>query len=99
MICEKVELKNKQADGFIIPLGSLNLVGVVTDIGMVGCGAFDVLVLDSFNYPAVRVRSEKGGPIATIGDLLSGIVKDSNAGAAKLGIKIGMTGREALDLM
>ena len=99
MISKKVQLKNKQAEGFVIPLGSLHLVGVVTDIGLVGCGAFDVSALDSFNYPAVRVRSEKGGPIATIEDLLSGIVKDANAGARSLDIRIGMTGKEALDLM
>ena len=99
MISEKVQLKNKQAEGFVIPLGYLNLVGVVTDIGLAGCGAFDVSALGNFNYPAVKVRSEKGVPIATIEDLLSGIVKEANAGAAKLGICVGMTGREALDLM
>jgi len=99
MIYEKVELKNKQADGFVIPLGSLNLVGVITDIGMVGCGAFDVAALDNFSYPAARVKSAKGSAIATIEDLLEGIVKDANAGAAKLGVRAGMTGKEALDLM
>jgi uncharacterized protein YunC (DUF1805 family) len=99
MISEKVQLKNKQAEGFVIPLGSLNLVGVVTDIGMAGCGAFDVSALDNFNYPAVKVRSEKGSPIATIEDLLSGVVKEANGGAVKLGICVGMTGREALDMM
>ena len=99
MIYEKVKLKNKQADGFVIPLGSLNLVGVITDIGMVGCGAFDVAALDNFSYPAVRVKSAKGSAIATIEDLLEGIVKDANAGAAKLGVRAGMTGKEALDLM
>ena len=50
---EKVQLKNKQADGYIIPLGPVNVVGVVTDGGMVGCGAFDVIALDRFDYPAV----------------------------------------------
>lgn len=99
MIYEKVQLKNKQANGFVIPLGSLNLVGVITDTGMVGCGAFDVSALDNFSYPAVRVKSAKGSAIATIEDLLEGIVKDANIGATKLGVSPGMTGKEALDLM
>ena len=99
MIYEKVELKNKQADGFVIPLGSLNLVGVITDTGMVGCGAFDVSALDNFSYPAARVKSAKGSSIATIEDLLEGIVQDANIGATKLGVRAGMTGKEALDLM
>ena len=64
---------------------------------MVGCGAFDVMAFDAFDYPAVRVKSTSGNPIATIDDLLAGVVKDANAEATKLGINIGISGREALD--
>jgi uncharacterized protein YunC (DUF1805 family) len=41
-----VQLSKKRADGFVIPLGPANLVAIKTDIGMVGCGAFDVAALD-----------------------------------------------------
>ena len=99
MLHEIVLLTNKQADGYVIPLGILNLVNVVTDTGMVGCGAFDILALDNFGYPAARVKSATGCGIATIDDLLSGLVKDANAAAIKRGVKVGMTGREALDLI
>jgi uncharacterized protein YunC (DUF1805 family) len=99
MVQEKVKLTNKQADGYVIPLGPLNLVFVVTDKGLVGCGAFDVAALNTFSYPAARVKSKSGKPIATIHDLLEGVVKDANAEAARLGINIGMSGREALELM
>jgi len=99
MIHEKIQLTNKQADGYVIPLGPVNLVNVVTDTGMVGCGAFDILTLDNFGYPAARVKSATGSAIATIEDLLSGVVKDANAAAIKHGVKVGMTGREALDLI
>ncbi len=60
MIHEKVQLAKKQADGYVIPLGQVNLVNVVTDIGMVGCGAFDVAALNNFGYPAAKVRPSKG---------------------------------------
>ena len=99
MVHEKVQLTNKKADGYIIPLGPVNLVSVVTDIGMVGCGAFDVTALNAFGYPAAQVKSVSGAPIATIDDLLTGVVKDANAEATKLGINVGMSGREALELM
>jgi uncharacterized protein YunC (DUF1805 family) len=92
----KVQLPGKTARGFVYPLGPVNLVAVVTDIGMVGCGAFDVAALEKFQYPAARVRPSKGDSIATIGDLLEGIVKDANGPAQARGVKIGMTGREAL---
>lgn len=95
----KVQLTGKQADGYVIPLGKVFIVCVITDVGMVGCGAFDVMALDSFNCPSVKIKSADGKPIATIDDLQKGIVKEVNTGAAKLGIKVGMTGREALDLL
>lgn len=99
MLHEKVQLTNKQADGYIIPLGPVNLVSVVTDMGMVGCGAFDVAALDHFGYPAARVKATRGTSVATIDDLLVAEVKDANAAAIKLGVKVGMSGREALDCM
>ena len=99
MMHEKIQLTSKEADGYVIFLGPFNLVSVNTDVGMVGCGAFDVAALDSFGYPAARVRSTKEGLIATIEDLLEGEVKDANEEAIKLGVKVGMSGREALDRM
>lgn len=94
-----VRLVRKQADGYVIPLGPVSLVNIVTDVGMVGCGAFDIAALNNFGYPAAKVRPAKGSNIATIEDLLQGIVKEVNPAAEKLGLKAGLTGREALELL
>ena len=94
-----VQLTNKKAEGFVIPLGPANLVAVKTDVGLVGCGAFDVAALDSFSYPAAKVRPAVGPSIVDIGDLLKGIVKEVNRAAVGRGIKNGMTGRQALELL
>jgi uncharacterized protein YunC (DUF1805 family) len=99
MVNEKVQLTSKKADGYVIPLGAINLVMVITNVGMVGCGAFDVDALDGFDYPAARVKSTTGGGIASIDDLLGGEVKDANRAAKALGVQVGMSGREALDRM
>jgi len=95
----KVRLAKKEADGIVIPLGPANLVAVITDVGMVGCGAFDVAALDSFSYPAARVRPSIGQSIADTDDILKGIVKEANRSAMGRGIRPGMTGREALDFL
>ena len=95
----KMQLTGKQADGYVIALGPVNLVNVVTNVGMVGCGAFDVAALNNFGYSAARVRPAQGSSIATIEDLLQGIVKEVNPAAEKLGLKEGLTGREALELL
>ncbi|MCQ8893477.1 MAG: YunC family protein [Methanolinea sp.] len=99
MKTERVPLRNAEANGFVVPLGPVNLVGVVAKNGMVGCGAIDVAALDRFGYPAARVRPSTGPSIATIDDLLAGIVKEANAAARRRGVGEGMTGREALDLL
>lgn len=95
----KVKLAKKEADGYIIPLGPANLVAVITDVGMVGCGAFDVAALDSFSYPAARVKPSLGLSIVDVDDLLAGIVKEANHAAMGRGIHTGMTGKKALDLL
>lgn len=99
MIQEKVPYKDGEAEGYVIPLGPANLVVVVAKRGMVGCGAFDVEALEKFGYPAARVKPTQSDSIANIEDLLSGEIKDANAAAAKLGVKVGMSGKEALDLL
>lgn len=94
-----VKLTRKMADGYIIPLGPANLVAIITDVGMIGCGAFDVAALDSFSYPAAKVRPSIGPSIVDTDDLLKGIVKEANRSAMGRGIKNGMTGRAALELL
>jgi uncharacterized protein YunC (DUF1805 family) len=94
-----VPLNTKKAVGFVIPLGPANLVAIKTDIGLVGCGAFDVAALDSFSYPAVKVRPAVGPSIVDTDDILTGIVREVNRSALGRGIKNGMTGRQALELL
>ncbi len=96
---EKIQLGKKQAEGFVIPIGPVNLVFATTDKGLVGCGAFDVLALDKFNYPAARVKATRGTSITSIDDLLVGEVREANAAATKLGLKPGQSGKEALELL
>ena len=92
-----VPLSRKTAAGYVISLGAINLVFATTDQGLVGCGAIDVAALDRFSYPAARVKPSRGNSIGTVDDLLAGVIKDANEAAAKLGIQVGMTGREALE--
>src|SRR3989339_1610775 len=95
---QTVQLEKKQAKGHVIPIGSVNLVMVITDSGMVGCGAFDVMALDNFNYPAACVKPPQGKTsVATVDDLLQGEIKKVNAHAEQRGITLGMSGREALN--
>jgi len=99
MIHMKVQLSRKNADGYVIPLGDVKLVSVVTDRGMIGCGAFDVGALNRFDYPAAKVGHKNGGMIASVDDLLEGTVREANPAAEKLGVREGISGRAALELL
>ena len=95
----EVRLSKKNADGFVIPFGPVNLVAIKTDVGLVGCGMFDVAALDSFSYPAAKVRPSLGPSIMDTSDILTGIVKEVNRSGFGRGIRTGMTGKEALELL
>ncbi len=99
MIQQKVSLKHSEGVGYVIPAGPVNIVHVVAAHGMVGCGAFDVMALDRFGYPAARVRPSTGTSVSSVGDLLDGIIREANVEAQKRGVTVGMTGKEALDLL
>ena len=94
-----IHLAKKVAKGTVIPFGPVNLVMILTDQGMVGCGMFDVAALDKFSFPAAKVRPAAGPGIVTTDDILTGIVKEANRAAVSRGITNGMTGKEALDLL
>ncbi len=94
---ERVKLAMKEGEGFVIPLGSVNLVAVVTEHGVVGNDFLDVEMLENFDYPAARVGPAEGEFIETIDDLLEGEVKEVNLHAVQRRIEVGMSGREALD--
>jgi len=94
-----VRLQNSVGTGFIIPLGPVNLVAVYTKYGFVGCGAFNVSALNNFGYPAARVKPSGFGAILGIEDILTGTITEANEAAQKYGIKNGMNGKDALDLL
>lgn len=97
MTIERRDLPDLGAEGFVIPLGPANLVFAKTRAGLVGCGAFDVQALEKFGYPAARVRPAQGPSIASVDDLLEGIIAEANRSARERGIVAGISGREALE--
>ncbi len=98
MKTEIINIRNKNAEGYIIPLNGMTMVFAKTDKGFVGCGLFDIPVFERFASPAAKVKSS-AGPITNIEGLLSANVIDLNESAKKLGIEQGMSGLEALEKM
>lgn len=84
----------------VIPAGPVNIVIAANENGLVGCCSIDVEDLASFGYAAAQVRPPGGRPsVATVDDLLRGFIKAINVPAKKKGVRVGMTGEEALALL
>jgi uncharacterized protein YunC (DUF1805 family) len=98
MKSEIIRIGKKEIEGFVIPIGKVNLVFARTDKGLVGCGAFDVMALEKFGYAAAKVRP-KGESVGDLDDLMNGEIAAVNPSAEKLGIKEGMSGKDAIALI
>lgn len=94
-----IEVAGKKATAFVLPAGPVSLVYAITDRGLIACGLIDISVLERFNFPALRIKARGKPLIASAEDLLAGEVKDMNAQAAALGLKPGISGREALEAL
>jgi uncharacterized protein YunC (DUF1805 family) len=96
---ETIQVGGKTAQGYEISVGPVNLVFATTGDALIGCGLIDPVVLDKLNYPAARLKATNGQFIVTVADLLAGEVREANSTAQKLGVKPGLSGQQALEIM
>ncbi len=90
------ELEGHEITGYVIPIGSVNLVFAHTSKGVVGCGAIDAVALEKFAIPAVKIRPVTADSIRSIDDLLTGMVAVINSYAQQAGVVPEMNGKQAL---
>ncbi|MGB9675940.1 MAG: YunC family protein [Candidatus Bathyarchaeales archaeon] len=77
-----------------LPGSSAPLLVVVADRGFVMCGFLNVDVAERLGVAAAVVSG-----VRTFEDVLGASVKAVTGGAAALGVRVGMSGAEALKLM
>ena len=98
LLPRQVEIDGKRVTVHSISLGSVNLVFAQTKRGILACGAIDPAALQRFGLPTARVKPTRGTSITNLEDLLAGEIREANEAAAALGVKPGLTGRQALAL-
>ena len=72
---------------------------IMTEAGLVGCGIYDVKTAAEFGQAVAIARGTPQKPLVNPEDLLDAKIVDATAPAKKLGVTVGMTGREAVELM
>ena len=72
---------------------------ILTEAGLVGCGIYDVKTAGEFGQAVAIARGTPQNPLVNPEDLLDARIVEATSHAKNLGIEIGMTGREAVELL
>ena len=72
---------------------------ILTEAGLVGCGIYDVKTASEFGQAIAIARGTPEKPLVDPEDLFEAKIVDLTTPARELGIQIGMTGREAVELL
>jgi uncharacterized protein YunC (DUF1805 family) len=72
---------------------------ILTAAGLVGCGIYDVKTAAEFGQAVAIARGTPQKPLVDPEDLFDAKIVDATPRAKELGIRLGMTGREAVELL
>jgi uncharacterized protein YunC (DUF1805 family) len=72
---------------------------ILTEAGLVGCGIYDVKTAAEFGQAVAIARGTPQKPLVEPEDLFDARIVDLTPQAGELGVRIGMTGREAVELL
>ena len=70
-----------------------------TSRGLVGCGIYDIRSANEFSLAVAIARGTPANPLCEPEDLFDAKILEASQAAEKLGVKVGMTGREAVEAM
>jgi len=74
-------------------------VAIICDKGMIGCGAFDVKLMEEHEQVIAVAHGSVGHHLITCDDLLEAKISGVTKLARQLGIKDEMTGRDAAECL
>jgi uncharacterized protein YunC (DUF1805 family) len=94
LIHKEININGKTLTGMEVMLPHANLVLVTTEKGYVCCGYLDLATAEKFSDAAAIVKGVK-----TTEDLLQAKITSLTTSAEKRGIRVGMTGKEALEIL
>lgn len=72
---------------------------ILTSVGIVGCGIYSISTPAEFGQAIAIAKGTPENPLVDPEDLLEAKIVDCTPRAVELGIEVGMTGREAVELM
>ena len=98
-ISRPLQFKNGCAIGISNRWQQGQYCSILTAAGIVGCGIYDVKTAGEFGQAIAIARGTPAKPLVDPEDLFDAQIVDVTPQARELGIEIGMTGREAAELL
>jgi uncharacterized protein YunC (DUF1805 family) len=72
---------------------------LLTEAGLVGCGIYDIKTASQFGQAVAIARGTPQKPLVEPKDLFDAKIVDATTRARELGVRVGMTGREAVETL
>ena len=98
-ISRPIQFKNGCAIGLSNRWHQGQYCTILTEAGLVGCGIYDVKTAAEFGQAVAIARGTPQKPLVNPEDLLDAKIVEATPMAKGLGIQVGMTGREAVELL
>ena len=98
-IARPIQFKNGCAIGISNRWHHGQYCTILTEAGLVGCGIYDIKTAAEFDQAVAIARGTPQKPLVNPEDLFEASIVDATPQARKLGIQIGMTGRQAVELL
>jgi uncharacterized protein YunC (DUF1805 family) len=72
---------------------------LLTEAGLIGCGIYDIKTAAEFGQAVAIARGTPQKPLVEPEDLFDAKILDATPKARELGVRVGMTGREAVEML
>lgn len=94
-----MQFKNGCANGLSHRWQDGQYCSIMTKIGIVGCGIYDIATPAEFGQAIAIAKGTPENPLVEPEDLLTATIVDATPKAKELGITIGMSGQEAVECL
>ena len=94
-----LEFENGQAIGMSHRWHQGQYCSVLTKAGIVGCGIYDLVTAAEFDQAITIAKGTPANPLSEPEDLFDAIIVGATPRATDFGIEVGMTGKQAVELM
>ncbi|HMF12031.1 MAG TPA: DUF1805 domain-containing protein [Gemmataceae bacterium] len=98
-ISRPIQFKNGCAIGISNRWQQGQYCTILTEAGLVGCGIYDVKTAGEFGQAVAIARGTPAKPLVNPEDLFDAKIVEATPKAKELGVQVGMTGREAVELL